>query len=137
MSEQNSYLDIIRFIASYARFAGYYHFKIPEKRRLNSKLTVTPLNRLIASIQISAILSIVVTCNILLSKYSTEFTIVEFLAFVLVLCGVSVLICNTYIENKYRSRYWYIITGFCDFDAVVSFIYFLTSRNSCENFRFD
>lgn len=119
MHESNTYLDIARFTASHTRFIGYGHFKIPEKRTSNSKLTVTPLNRLAASIQISVFLSIVGACNVLLSKYSTKFTIVDFIAIILNFFGVSVLLSNVYIENKYRSRYWYIISGFCDFDAVV------------------
>lgn len=117
---KDDFLEVIKFICNHTRLIAFSNFRVPKERTRDSKLLMTSFDIIITTLQITFYMIIIIANGFYFDfNFGTKLSLATLMDKILKISGISILLSNLYIETRYRSRIWFMISGMCDFDIVV------------------
>lgn len=125
MSLTESFLDSFKLFSKCTTIFAFNNFSFPKTRAKYPKIKLKLLETILTVLKLCALFAIVITNNILLRKTQKSAANTSITGYVIILLnvfGISIFLTNLFIEIRYHSHIWAIISGFCDIDNMVSLL---------------
>lgn len=116
------FLDSFNFFSKWTSIFGFNNFPFPKIRTKQTKIKIKRIEKILTALKMCTLATILIINNILLrkeKKSQINSSITGYIVVFLNVTSLSMLATNLFIEVRFRSRIWAIITGICDVDNMV------------------